>query len=72
MTEENQLCFFFSEMGAGTNKGTEYPWLYHQNFTQGGVYFEQEIQSNIYCDQADSLQLILANIIISKLINIYI
>ena len=30
--------------------------LWHQIMMQVGVYFEQEIQSNVYCDQADSLQ----------------
>ena len=39
---------------------------------QVGVCFEQEIQSNIYCDQADSLQNTLANIVIFILINVYI
>ena len=36
------------------------------------VYFEQEIQPNIYCDQADSLQKTLENVIIFVLINVYI
>ena len=36
------------------------------------VYFEQEIQPNIYCDQADSLQQTLENVITFALINIYI
>ena len=36
------------------------------------VYFEQEIQPNIYCNQADSLQQTLENVIIVVLINIYI
>ena len=36
-----------------------------------GVYFEQEIQPNIYCDQEVSFQETLANVIIFILINIY-
>ena len=34
-----------------------------------GVYFEQDIQAYIYCDQTDELQQIFANIMIS---NVYI
>ena len=34
------------------------------------VYFEQEIQPNIYCDQADSLQKTFENVIIFVLINV--
>ena len=38
-------------MGAATNK-------WHQNLIQvgWGEYLEKEIQPNIYCDQADSVQ----------------
>ena len=38
----------------------------------GVVYLEREIQSNIYCDQADSLQKVLANIIMFIIIKVYI
>ena len=34
------------------------------------VYLEQEVQSNIYCDNADSLQQPLANTTIFLLINV--
>ena len=39
---------------------------------QIGTYFEQKIQLNIYCHQADSLQKIFENIIIFMLIKVYI
>ena len=35
-------------MGAGTNKGM-------RDVCKQVIYFEQKIQPNIYCDQADSL-----------------
>ena len=38
---------------------------------QEGVYFEQEIQSSTYCDQADRLQQIFENIMIFIFLNIY-
>ena len=53
------------------NKMTDQSKLCHQNLMKVGVYFDQQIQSNIYCDQADSLQQILRNIIIFKLKNVY-
>lgn len=36
------------------------------------VYFQKTVQLNIYGDQTDGLQLIVANIINSVLINVYI
>ena len=36
-------------IGVGTNK-------WYQILMQVGVYFKQEIQPNIYSDQADNLQ----------------
>ena len=61
------------KMDAGTNK-----W-WKQGLINGikiwfklGVYFEQKIQPNIYCDQVDSLQKTLENAIIFVIINIYI
>ena len=43
----------FSEMGAGIEKG--YTSLGY-GLMEVRAYFEQEIQSNIYCNQLDSLQ----------------
>ena len=40
-----------SNIGAGTNNGTEYHRLWHQNLMQVCVCFEQEIKSNIYSNQ---------------------
>ena len=51
-------------MGAGNNKKTDQSRLWHQHLMKVTVYFEQNIQSNIYCDQGDSLQKNLANAII--------
>ena len=44
-------------MDAGTNKWWE-QWLINgiRILFKYGVYFQQEIQPNICCDQADSLQ----------------
>ena len=36
----------FSEMGPGIKKGTE---LWYQSLMEVKVYFDEEIQSNIYC-----------------------
>ena len=43
-------------MGARTNKGTEYPRLWHQNLTQVEVYFEEETQSFIVTKQIACLK----------------
>ena len=60
-------------MDAGTNKSREKGLINAiKIWFKYGVYFEQEIQPNIYCDQADSLQKTLENVIIFVLINIYI
>ena len=48
-------------MGTGTNKETDQPWLWHEKLMKVRVFLEQEIQSNIHCDQADSLQQNFAN-----------
>ena len=62
----------FSELGAGNNKKKDYCRLWYQNMMEVGAYFEQNTESNIYCDQTDTLQKIIANIIISILIKVYI
>ena len=73
--EKSDIIFVsekISEMGAETIKGTGQSRLLHQNLMQVGVYLDQEIHSNIDCDQAHNLHQTLVNIIIFILINIYI
>ena len=59
-----------SNIGAETNNGTEYPRLWHQNLMQ--VLFISSKELNIYCNQRDSLQETLENIINFVLINVYV
>ena len=47
-------------------------YLWHKNLMQVGLCFEQKNQSNIYCEQADSLSNTLAYIMIFILIHVYI
>ena len=58
VADENQLSFLYQEsfllwVQRLLKRKTR---LWHESLMQIGVYFEQENQSNFYCDQADSLK----------------